>query len=60
MAYADRLVEYPPETVRKVLSEWPETSSYWPTWKELRDALAAVHRARSSRIDELMAVGSKP
>jgi len=34
--YAHRLMKYPRVVVRSVLEDWPNKSTWWPSWHELR------------------------
>lgn len=44
--YAEKLTEFPAAAVQQTLADWPARSSYWPTWRELEDALSAGNQAR--------------
>jgi hypothetical protein len=36
MAYGERLLEYPADIVAEVLKRWPDRSTWWPSWHELK------------------------
>lgn len=43
--YADRLTAYPASSVHYVLHEWPNMSSWWPTWHDLAERLPSPEPA---------------
>jgi len=39
MAYGSRLMEYPADIVAEVLKNWPDRSTWFPSWHELKETI---------------------
>ena len=60
MAYGERLLEYPADIVTEVLKRWPDRSTWWPSWHELKKEIdwrndrAKMHIAITNKVDALI------
>jgi hypothetical protein len=51
--YADKLAEWPADVVRALLTRWPETSRFWPTWHECLTFMEPLTRKRRALLEVL-------
>ena len=57
LAYGTRLEAYPADIVAAVLTKWPDHSTWWPSWHELkteidwRNTRALIHTALVKKLN---------
>lgn len=53
-AYGERLLEYPADVTRYVLTTWPDQSIWFPAWHELKENLEFWTGDRRAKMEALL------